>query len=184
MFQLGLHSLFGKCFPDRMGFQLNKWLPPGKCLKSRKHFFKTHFSQPEKHRKMSIQWVPGCGSRVPSNAVPGGVDRGTRLYVARALHAGSLVPGKLHPANKNVYVRSGTIVTSSSFQADNLFVSSYGGNEHAKGSGYEILTGEGFQWKAAENGRVPQGAMKRRSWCVCPRPVKTTLFHFFIKYIS
>ena len=109
---------------------------------------------------MSIQWVPGSGSSVPSNAVPGGVDRGTRLYVARASHAGSLVPGKLHPTYKNVYVRSGTIVTSSSFQADNLFVSSYGGNEHAKGSGYEILTGEGFQWKAAENGRVPQGAVQ------------------------
>jgi len=90
---------------------------------------------------MSIQWVPGSGSSVPSNAVPGGVDRGTRLYVARASHAGSLVPGKLHPTYKNVYV-------------------SYGGNEHAKGSGYEILTGEGFQWKAAENGRVPQGAVQ------------------------
>ena len=73
---------------------------------------------------MSIQWVPGCGSRVPSNAVPGGLDRGTRLYVARALHAGSLVPGKLHPANKNVYVRwvNTIIVTSSCFQAGNLLL--------------------------------------------------------------
>ena len=114
---------------------------------------------------MSIQWVPGCGSRVPSNAVPGGVDRGTRLYVARASHAGSLVPGKLHPANKNVYVRwvnmNTIIVASSCFQAGNLLLcASYGGDEHAKSSGYEILTGEGFQWQAAENGRVPQGAVQ------------------------
>ena len=41
-----------------------------------------------------------------------------------------------------------------------LFVASYGGEEHTKGSGFDILTGEGFQWKAAENGRVPQGAVQ------------------------
>ena len=57
------------------------------------------------HQRMSIRWVPGCGSSVPSNAVPGGVDRGTRLYVARASHAGSLVPGKLHPTYETVFVR-------------------------------------------------------------------------------
>ena len=39
-------------------------------------------------------------------------------------------------------------------------MASYGGEEYAKGSGYDILTGEGFQWKAAENGRVPQGAVQ------------------------
>merc|ERR1712212_352480 len=93
------------------------------------------------HQRMSIRWVSGCGSSVPSNAVPGGVDRGTRLFVARASHAGSLVPGKLHPTYETVFV-------------------SYGGKEHTKGSGFEILTGEGFQWKAAENGRVPEGAVQ------------------------
>ena len=113
---------------------------------------------------MSIQWVPGSGSSVPSNAVPGGVDRGTRLYVARASHAGSLVPGKLHPTYKNVYVRSGTIVTSSSFQADNLFVSSYGGNEHAKGSGFEILTGERLPVGRPEQG---QPMVAARGPCLC-----------------
>ena len=41
-----------------------------------------------------------------------------------------------------------------------LFVASYGGNEHGKGSGYELLTGDGFQWKAAEGGKVPQGAVQ------------------------
>ena len=120
---------------------------------------------------MSIRWVPGCGSSVPSNAVPGGDDRGNSLYVARTSHGGSLVPGKFHPAYKKVYVRwVATIVTSSSFQADDIFfVGSYGGAEHAYTSGFRLLTGEGFQWKAAENGRVPQGAvqvklLKRAKW--------------------
>ena len=67
------------------------------------------FWQPDQQRfsqTMSIQWVPGSsGSSVPSNAVPGGVDRGTRLYVARAMHARSLVPGKLHPSYNSVFVR-------------------------------------------------------------------------------
>jgi len=39
-------------------------------------------------------------------------------------------------------------------------VLSYGGREHTKGSGYEVLTGDGFQWKTAEGGRVPQGAVQ------------------------
>ena len=41
-----------------------------------------------------------------------------------------------------------------------LFVASYSGEEHGKGSGYELLTGAGFQWKAAEGGKVPQGAVQ------------------------
>ena len=67
------------------------------------------FWQPDQQifgQTMSIRWVPGSsGSSVPSNAVPGGVDRGTRLYVARAMHAVSLVPGKLHPSYNSVFVR-------------------------------------------------------------------------------
>ena len=47
-----------------------------------------------------------------------------------------------------------------------LFLASYGGKEYAKGSGYDILTGEGFQWKAAENGRVPQGAVQVKIGCL------------------
>ena len=39
---------------------------------------------------------------------------------------------------------------------------SYGGREHTKGSGYEVLTGDGFQWKTAEGGAVPQGAVQVR----------------------
>ena len=54
----------------------------------------------------------------------------------------------------------GTSVTGFSFKVTASFVPSYGGKEHTKGSGFEILTGEGFQWKAAENGRVPEGAVQ------------------------
>ena len=60
-------------------------------------------------REMSIEWVPGSGSNVPSNAVAGGLDRGARLYVARASHAGGLVPGKFYPPHKSVYVRWATM---------------------------------------------------------------------------
>ena len=56
---------------------------------------------------MSIQWVgPWSEASVPPNAVLGGVDlAGTHLYVARALHEESLIPGKWKPALKSVWVR-------------------------------------------------------------------------------
>ena len=38
-------------------------------------------------------------------------------------------------------------------------VLSYGGEEHPKDS-FEILTGEGFEWKAAEGGNVPEWAFQ------------------------
>ena len=107
---------------------------------------------------MSIQWVPGSGSSVPSNAVPGGVDQGTRLYVARASHAGSLVPGKLHPTYKNVYVRSGTIVTSFNLQADNLFCVQLWRKRTRQGFGLRDLDWGGFpveglrEWEGATGG--------------------------------
>ena len=57
--------------------------------------------------KMSIQWVgPWHVSKVPENAVPGGVDRdGSPLYVGRALHEESLIPGTWRPATNSVWVR-------------------------------------------------------------------------------
>ena len=49
--------------------------------------------------KMPIQWVPAPGIEAPSDAVPGGIDvNGTRIYVARAPHMGSLIPGKWRAA--------------------------------------------------------------------------------------
>ena len=40
--------------------------------------------------------------------------------------------------------------------------SSYGGKEHEKTSNCEILTGDGFDWIASENGRVPERAVQVR----------------------
>ena len=49
--------------------------------------------------KMPIQWVPAPGIEAPSDAVSGGIDvNGTRIYVARAPHMGSLIPGKWRAA--------------------------------------------------------------------------------------
>ena len=51
-----------------------------------------------------------------------------------------------------------------SFLCDQLrrqcFIVSHGGEEVVKGSDCELLTGEGFQWKAARDGQVPKGAVQ------------------------
>ena len=53
---------------------------------------------------MSIQWVEAWSEDLP--AVPGGLDRdGSDLYVARAMHEESLIPGTWKPASKSVWVR-------------------------------------------------------------------------------
>ena len=53
---------------------------------------------------MSIQWVSGLTEAAPG--VPGGLDRdGSVLYVARARHEESLIPGTWRPASKSVLVR-------------------------------------------------------------------------------
>ena len=39
---------------------------------------------------------------------------------------------------------------------------SYGGEEHEKSVGCEILTGHGFQWVPDGNGRVPENAVQVR----------------------
>ena len=43
---------------------------------------------------------------------------------------------------------------------DIVYVGSHDGVEHIKGSDCEILTGEGFLWKAAKDGQVPEGAVQ------------------------
>jgi len=73
----------------------------------------------------------------------GGYDRGNPLYVARALHEGSLVPGKYHAGYKTAYV-------------------SWGGKELEKKENFEILlmAGSTLEWKSAEGGTVPDGAVE------------------------
>eukprot|EP00727_Mastigamoeba_balamuthi_P002181 m51a1_g11960 hypothetical protein (330) ;mRNA; r:794768-796064 len=56
----------------------------------------------------SFQWVPTNGNCIPPNAVVGGRDvDGTDLYVARAMHNGSMIPGKGHPKHGCCYVSFG-----------------------------------------------------------------------------
>merc|ERR1711962_1764698 len=99
--------------------------------------------RPLSNQKMSVEWIRASDvhqNRPLVGWVRGGKDRGVDLHVARAWHEGSLVPGKMHHIYNTVYV-------------------SYGGEEHSKDS-FEILTGEGFEWKAAEGGNVPEWAFQ------------------------
>ena len=53
---------------------------------------------------MSIQWVGAWTEAAPG--VAGGRDRdGSVLYVARARHEESLIPGTWRPASKSVLIR-------------------------------------------------------------------------------
>lgn len=85
-----------------------------------------------------IKFVAASGGLIPANAFPGGEDQsGETLYVGRAMHQGSKIPGKLHPSHGVVYV-------------------SWGGKEHAKRD-YEVLVQEGgfnLQWVSASNGSL------------------------------
>ena len=66
---------------------------------SRCQIFRIRKTQGLNWPKMPILWVPAPGKEAPSDAVPGGIDvNGTRIYVARAPHMGSLIPGKWRAA--------------------------------------------------------------------------------------
>ena len=88
---------------------------------------------------MAHHWVRCSGGHLPSGAVQGGADRGGVVYVARADHLGSLVPGKFHSSYKRTFI-------------------SYGGKEHAT-TEYEVLVGSEATWLPAEGGGVPLGAV-------------------------
>ena len=66
---------------------------------SRCQIFRIRKTQGLNWPKMPILWVPAPGKEAPSDAVPGGIDvNGTHIYVARAPHMGSLIPGKWRAA--------------------------------------------------------------------------------------
>ena len=48
--------------------------------------------------------MEASGGEVPAGAVIGGQDGGETLYVARAEHAGDMLPGKLVPSHRVCYV--------------------------------------------------------------------------------
>jgi len=89
--------------------------------------------------RKKCRFVASSGGLIPSNAVRGGEDQsGETLYIGRAMHQGSKVPGKLHPSHGVVYV-------------------SWGGKEHAKRD-YEVLVQEGginnLHWQSASHGSL------------------------------
>ena len=91
---------------------------------------------------MALTWVKYSEGSSLQGAVLGGYDRGNPLYVARAAHEGSLVPGKYHAGYKTAYV-------------------SWGGKELEKKENFEILlAGSALEWKSADGGAVPDGAVE------------------------
>lgn len=62
------------------------------------------------------------------------------MYIARAYHAGDLIPGKFVP------------------QLNNLCFVSYGGQEVEKDE-FEVLMNTGFKWVEASDGFVPENAV-------------------------
>lgn len=84
-------------------------------------------------------WVPAADGAIPPGAVEGGFDGSEQLYIARAVHEGSLIPGKLHPSHGVTYV-------------------SWGGGEHGHNE-YEVLCGTGGMWIPSSDGQVPDQAV-------------------------
>jgi len=88
-------------------------------------------------------WIMCSSGEIPANAVKGGLDGDTTLYVGRTAMFGDLLPGK--------------VIT----EFGGLFVS-WGGEEH-QGSEYEVLVkdeGTVFEWVLASGGSVPEGAVE------------------------
>lgn len=83
-------------------------------------------------------WIPAANGQVPPGAVQGGQD-GEALYVARARHAGNIIPGKLVPSHNVAYVP-------------------FGGTEHPH-SEYEVLCGCNPQWIPVTGNAIPPQAV-------------------------
>lgn len=83
-------------------------------------------------------WVASSNGDLPPEAVAGGQD-GETLYVARARHEGSLIPGKLVPSHGVCYV-------------------AWGGGEHAHAE-YDVLCGNSGVWVPVSGDAIPPTAM-------------------------
>ncbi|XP_035701025.1 uncharacterized protein LOC110861924 isoform X2 [Folsomia candida] len=88
-----------------------------------------------------LQWVAMSRGSFPKFAVEAGIDSGKKLYVARASHAGGVVPGKLHVGHSSAYI-------------------AYDGKEISMPN-YEVLIGPtaSLSWVESSNGQVPQHAV-------------------------
>ncbi|KAG0443095.1 hypothetical protein HPB47_015296 [Ixodes persulcatus] len=92
--------------------------------------------------KPVCEWAICLENRIPYHAVPGGEDGGETIYIGRAVHNGSVIPGKVVPSHKCCYV-------------------SDDGAEHSHQE-YQALVTESsqFDWIPASDGSLPTGAVQ------------------------
>ena len=60
----------------------------------------TNFEYLVRPKKGELVWVSSSNGQVPSNSIPAGDDGRNSLFIGRAQYGGSLVIGKVHPANQ------------------------------------------------------------------------------------
>lgn len=93
--------------------------------------------------KPPYEWVDTHGSHIPVGAIPGGKEGRVTLYIGRASHNGSIIPGKVNPTHGTCY-----------YPWDLL--------EHGQ-SEYQILVTDdltNFEWCPGSNGYIPNGAVQ------------------------
>ncbi|XP_065290128.1 natterin-3-like [Dermacentor albipictus] len=94
--------------------------------------------------KSPCHWVRCSGKHIPHNAVAGGEEKDGKfkLFVARAVHKGDVLPGKVVPSLGTCYV-------------------SYGGVE-IKYTDYQALVSDSdnLTWLPGSGGGVPTGAIQ------------------------
>uniref|UniRef100_A0A336ML91 CSON003397 protein n=1 Tax=Culicoides sonorensis TaxID=179676 RepID=A0A336ML91_CULSO len=83
-------------------------------------------------------WIKCDGKELPGNAVVGGEYSGVPLYVGRALHDGSLIPGKINPNTATCFV-------------------GWNGNEFEKDE-FEVLCGINSIWVKCSGANIPSNA--------------------------
>ncbi|XP_076316556.1 uncharacterized protein LOC143228938 isoform X2 [Tachypleus tridentatus] len=93
--------------------------------------------------KPAIEWEFAKDGYVPDTAVPGGEDYGETIYIGRATHRGNIIPGKLLPSHRCVYIP-------------------WRGGEYAYRN-YQVLVnncGSTLEWKPALEGGIHAGAIQ------------------------
>uniref|UniRef100_A0A336MUL6 CSON007745 protein n=1 Tax=Culicoides sonorensis TaxID=179676 RepID=A0A336MUL6_CULSO len=83
-------------------------------------------------------WIKCDGKELPGNAVVGGEFSGVPSYVGRALHDGSLIPGKINPNTATCFV-------------------GWNGNEFEKDE-FEVLCGINSIWVKCSGANIPSNA--------------------------
>ncbi|XP_045492473.1 uncharacterized protein LOC123691926 [Colias croceus] len=83
----------------------------------------------------NLRWVSVVNNHLPMDAFIGGFEGGP-IYVARAMYAGSLCPGKYIPSLGRAFI-------------------AWGGQEYEKRN-YQLLCGYNAKWVACRNNEVPE----------------------------